>query len=51
MDIKKAWKKTGFGILFVAACFVAMYILMDFHDQVLPILLAAVLLLVTAFFF
>ena len=23
MDGKKAWKKTGFGILFVAACFVA----------------------------
>lgn len=51
MDGKKAWKKTGFGILFVAACFVAMYILMEFHGKVLPVLLAAVLLLVTAFFF
>ncbi len=51
MDTKKAWKKTGFGILFVAACFVAMYILMEFHGEVLPVLLAAVLLLVTAFLF
>ena len=51
MDTKKAWKKTGFGILFVAACFVAMYILMEFHGEVLPVLLAAVLLLVSAFLF
>lgn len=51
MDRKKAWKKTGFGILFVAACFAAAYILMAFHGRVLLVVLAAVLLLVTAFLF
>jgi len=51
MDGKKVWKKTGFGILFVAACFVSMYILMAFHSKVLLVILAAILLLVTAFLF
>ena len=51
MDDKKIWKKTGFGILFVAACFMAMYILMAFHSKILMMLLAAILLLVSAFLF
>ena len=51
MDGKKVWKKTGFGILFVAACFVSIYILMAFHSKVLLVILAAILLLVTAFLF
>jgi len=51
MDAKKVWKKTGFGILFVAACFIAMYILMEFHGDVLMVCIAAVLLLIAAFLF
>lgn len=51
MGGKKVWKKTGFGILFVAACFIAMYILMEFHGDVLMVAIAAVLLLIAAFLF
>ena len=51
MDGKKVWKKTGFGILFVSACFIAMYILMEFHGDVLMVSLAAALLLISAFLF
>lgn len=47
----KAWKKTGFGILFVAACFMAMYILMEFHEVLWLVILAAVILLGAAFLF
>lgn len=48
---KKTWSKIGFGILFVAACFVAMYILMEFHGDVLMVSIAAVLLLIAAYLF
>lgn len=51
MDGKKIWKKTGFGILFVAACFIAMYILMEFHGDMIMVGIAAVLLLIAAFLF
>ena len=55
MDKKEAarnqMKKIGFGILFVAACFVAAYILMEFHDEILMVVVAAVLLLLTSFLF
>ena len=51
MDGKNVWKKTGFGILFVAACFTSAYILMAFHDKLLLVLLAAVILLTSAFLF
>lgn len=51
MDRKKIWKKIGFGILFVAACFASMYILMEFHGNVPMVATAAVLLLITAFLF
>jgi len=51
MDRKKIWKKTGFGILFVAACFVSMYILMKSNENVVMVAVAAVLLLITAFLF
>lgn len=51
MKGKNLWKKTGFGILFVAACFASMYILMVFHGDVLMVSVAAVLLLITAFLF
>ena len=49
--VKKTWMKIGFGILFVAACFIAMYILMAFHGEVLMVAIAAVLLLISAFLF
>ncbi len=49
--VKKTWMKIGFGILFVAACFIAMYILMEFHGDILMVGLAAVLLLIAAFLF
>ena len=51
MDRKKVWKKIGFGILFVTACFIAMYVLMEFHGEVVMVALTAVLLLITAFLF
>jgi len=51
MNSKKVWKKTGFGILFVAACFIAMYILTEFHGDLLMVGIAAVLLMIAAFLF
>ncbi len=51
MDKKNVWRKTGFGILFVATCFAAMYILMEFHENTVIVALAAGLLLITAFLF
>ena len=51
MNGKKGWKKTGFGVLFVAACFAAMYILMAFYGNIIMVTLAAIVLLVTAFLF
>ena len=48
---KNVWKKTGFGVLFVAACFATMYILVEFHGNVFMVALAAVILLGTAFLF
>lgn len=48
---RKIWTKIGFGILFVAACFIAMYILMEFHGEILIVAIAAVLLLISAFLF
>lgn len=51
MNSKRDWKKTGFGILFIAACFAAMYILMEFHGEVVMVSLAAVILLISAFLF
>ena len=51
MNNQKGWKKTGFGVLFVAACFAATYILMAFYGNILMVTLAAVVLLVTAFLF
>lgn len=51
MDGKKTWKKIGFGILFVAACFIAMYILMQFHEDMLMVGISAALLLISAFLF
>jgi len=47
----KTWEKTGFGILFVAACFMAMYVLMEFHDKTWLVALVAVALLGSAFLF
>lgn len=45
------WKKIGFGILFVAACFVAMYTLIEHSGNVLYAGIAAAVLLITAFLF
>ncbi len=50
MDGKK-WRKTGFGILFVAASFAAVYILMEYHDSITIVAGAAAFLLITAFLF
>lgn len=47
----KAWKKTGFGILFMAACFMALYILLAFNDTVWMVVLGAVALLGASFLF
>jgi len=51
MDTKKMWKKIGFGILFVAACFITMYVLMEYHEEVIIVAVAAVFLLAAAFLF
>ena len=51
MDGKNKGKRIGFGILFVAACFAAMYILTEFHGDLLMVSVAAVLLMISAFLF
>lgn len=48
---KKAWAKIGFGVLFVISCFIAMYILMGYHDNIALVGIAAFLLLISAFLF
>ena len=49
--MKKVGNKIAFGVLFVAACFAAMFILMAFQDSIALVAVAAVLLLVSAFLF
>ncbi len=49
--MKKVGNKIGSGVLFVAACFVAMYILMRFHGNIILIIAAAILLVLSAFLF
>ena len=48
---KKAWSKIAFGILFVISCFIAMYILIHFHENMFFVGGAAALLLISAFLF
>ena len=48
---KKMWSKIGSGVLFIVSCFLAMYILMQFHESVLLVIVAALLLLISAFLF
>lgn len=48
---RKTGAKIGFGILFVIACFVAMYILTEFHGDIIMVSIAALLLLISAFLF
>ena len=48
---KKMWSKIGSGVLFIISCFLAMYILMQFHESVLLVIVAALLLLISAFLF
>ncbi len=48
---KSLGKKIGFGVLFVASCFIAMYILMGFYEELVLVGIAAVLLLISAFLF
>lgn len=45
------WKKIGFGILFVASCFAAMYTLIKFNGNIVYVSASAALLLITAFLF
>ncbi|MBP3610065.1 MAG: hypothetical protein J6J42_07005 [Lachnospiraceae bacterium] len=47
----KKGKKIGFGVLFIASCFIAMYILMGFHGDMVLVGVSAVLLLISAFLF
>lgn len=51
MNNKNVLKKTGFGILFVAACFIAAYMVMAFHGELLMVGIAAALLIIAAFLF
>lgn len=48
---RKAWGKIVFGILFVISCFIAMYVLIHFYDQVVLVGGAAALLFISAFLF
>ena len=43
-------KKIGAGILFVAACFIAAFVLVEFHKIYIAVALAGILLLVSAYF-
>ncbi|MGN0505232.1 MAG: hypothetical protein ACI4FZ_01645, partial [Lachnospiraceae bacterium] len=43
-------KKIGAGILFVAACFIAAFVLVEFHKVYIAVALAGILLLVSAYF-
>jgi len=51
MEGKRDWKKIGFGVLFIITCFIAMYVLMEFHGEIVMVSLAAVILLISAFLF
>lgn len=55
MEEKGKWNKLflkiGTGVLFVISCFVAMYVLIQFHERFVMIGIAAVLLLISAFLF
>ena len=55
MDEKSMVKRVGnkiiFGVLFVAACYVSMYILMEYSYNLVFVAIAAVLLLMSAFLF
>lgn len=49
--IKKLGNKVGSGVIFIAACFVAMYILINFCGNIVLIIAALVLLMLSAFLF
>ena len=49
--LKKFSSKAGAGVLFVAACFIAAFILFEFHDNYLVVGIAAVILLLAAYLF
>lgn len=49
--VKKMGNKIVFGVLFVAACFIASYVLVEYSYDLLFVVVAAVLLLVSAFLF
>lgn len=51
MNTKEIWKKIGLGILFVLACFLTMYILVEYSSSLIMLAIASVVLLLTAFFF
>ena len=48
---KRFRSKAGTGILFVAACFAAAFILFEFHDNYIFVGVAAILLLLSAYLF
>lgn len=47
----KTWGKIGAGVLFIISCFVAMYVLTEFHGNIALVAIAAVLLMISAFLF
>ena len=49
--VKRVGNKIGFGVLFVAACYVSMYILMEYSYNLVFVAIAAVLMLISAFLF
>lgn len=49
--ISKIFGKIGSGVLFVISCFVAMYVLTEFHGNIVLVIIAAILLLISAFLF
>ena len=43
--------KVGFGVIFIMACFASAYVLMEYQDEILPMGIAAVVLILSSFFF
>ena len=49
--LRRLMSKTGTGLFFVAACFAAIFILVEFHSNYILVGIAALLLLVSAYLF
>ena len=55
MEVKdkanKMWGKIGSGVLFVISCFIAIYVLVEFHESIGLVAIAAILMLISSFLF